>query len=804
MSIAKGARVERSSRLKVGLSAGLVLAGVVGIFVFSPLGPRPPAYSLLFGLGAAWFELTSARLPGAGRVSCAFFFLLAMALLPSLGPAFPMLLLLALVGLRSALGGYPEMGVRWLEALLDLLPASASLLALALVLRYPPIEEPFWVGSLVSSLVYCLVYLESQALLASELPPPQRSRFQTVQLQLVGLRLAGCCAGVLASRVGQFEPGWLAMLVPLMSLLPKSAHQIVRQEERDQQRNVIRQLDASKTQLEQASRTQQQLVEDLHRRQDEHRILEAASRTLLQVRDCQQTADEIVNLCHSLVTASSVVVFLVHEDQLYPRSFRTQWPERLQSGHLGGLKEPVLEAAWKTQMVQREPKGWTEERIFAEESQVLVYPLGRAGVLYVGRSGSPFSEEEARHLSQAAGQGALALQIATYLEALQVALQQQASVSRELQEWAGILDGLLSRSLQFLEQMDKSAFLEKLMQTVRELVPSESLEVAFEGKVGELYDYVASQRVALLLDDVSRSRFLPHQPGQKSLLCVPIFHPNLRQVGMMVLGARPQGFFTRWQRDSLSLLGALAAVAWKNIELYEETVAAQGQLVQSSKMAAVGQLAAGIAHELNTPLGSIMLNVESSLRILRANPDQAEKRLGKAKEMIQRTQSIVEKLLYYSRQSDKGRIPSELNTLVTDTFQLVGHSLSMEQVQVRFEEGAVSSVLVNQNEIQQVLFNLLLNARDAIVAGPSASREILVRTYDHGEWSCVEVRDQGPGMVPETLARVFEPFFTTKAVGKGTGLGLSISQQIVEAHGGTLEVVSQVGKGTRFVIRLPH
>ena len=790
------------SGAKVWVLLFLCAAALVFVFAHLPAG-HPPWIALTLVLGAVGFEGASVRLPGAGMGSFSFVFLFAMALLSGAGPAWPALLACVLVLLRSGLWGYPEMRLRWLEGTLDLTPMMMSLASLQAVALYEPQANLLVVQGLVGTLVYCLLMLEARTHLAHQLPVGLRERNLAVQTDLLGWRFAGCCASVLLAWLGTHGALWSFLAWPMVGLLPKLASQIVKDEEKEQQRNVLRQLDASKNQLQDASRAQQELKENLVRSVDEHRILEAASQTLLQVRNCQQTADEIVKLCGSLVSLTTAAVFLGYEGQLYARSCQSIHSERLQSAALLGLTEPVLSEAWRTRSLQRAPLGQPDQRIFLSENEVLVFPLGTAGVLYVGRQAPPFHEIELRHLSQAASQGALALQIATHLEALEAALYQQAAVSSELQEWAGILDRLLSSSVNFLDKMDRSDFLEKLTQTAASLFPHDSLEVSLEGLEGELPEQVMLSRLPLLIEDIQRTRFQPHRPGQRSLLCVPICHPDMHKVGLILVGAEKEGAFTRWQRDSLTLLGTLAAVAWKNLDLYAETVAAQGQLVQSSKMAAVGQLAAGVAHEMNTPLGSVMLNVESATKMLRNNPDQAEKRLHKAKEMVQRTRTIVEKLLYYSRQSEHGRVSTDLAGLVEDTLQLVGHSLTIDQVKILLNLGKVRAVLVNQNEIQQVLCNLLLNARDAMVSEEGSRREITVSTFEQGGWACLSVRDCGPGMSAELQARVMEPFFTTKPLGRGTGLGLSISQQIVVAHGGQLRVASIPGQGSEFTVALP-
>jgi signal transduction histidine kinase len=781
---------------------GLLLTCLASlIYCFSSLDPHPPPLAaLVFALGALWMETRSVRLPGAGLTSCAFLFIFAFALLDGVGPAWPAGLACILVVLRTGMLGSPDLRLRWLEGLLDLTALLLTLAGSLLFQRSEPGASLAARGA-AGAFVYCLLMLEIHLLLTGELAEAQRSRYKAVQLGLFGVRLAGCCGAVLLAWLANQPGAWFLLCVPLVDMLPRVAQMIVRGEEEEQRQNVVRQLDASKTQLAQASESQKILKETLDRRVDENRILEKATQTLLQVRNLQQTADQIVQLCGSLVRCDSVAVFLQYENRLYPRSCHSPHLERLQQANLLHLSEPAVEEAWRTGIAQRVPLG--DNRIFTNEDQIVVFPLGRAGALYIGRAKAPYTETELRHLSQAASQGTLAAQIALHLEALEVALYQQESYSNELQQRAGVLDRLLSSSLGFLDKMDREVFLEKLTLAAQNLFAHDSLEVRLEGLQGPIAEHIQTTRLPLLLEDASQSRFGPHRPGQRSLLAVPIFHPDLQKVGLILMGAQQPNAYSRWHQDSLSLLGTLAAVAWKNLELHAETLAAQGQLVQSSKMAAVGQLAAGVAHEMNTPLGSVMLNVESAIKVFRSKPEQAETRLNKAKEMVQRTRGIVEKLLYYSRQSEHGRVPTDLGNLVADTLQLVGHSLTIDQVKVETQLGQVRKVHTNQNEIQQVICNLLLNARDAMLATPECPRSILISTYEEAGWACIAVRDTGPGMTPEVQARVLEPFFTTKEVGKGTGLGLSISQQIMVAHNGQLKVESVLGQGSQFTIQLP-
>lgn len=227
---------------------------------------------------------------------------------------------------------------------------------------------------------------------------------------------------------------------------------------------------------------------------------------------------------------------------------------------------------------------------------------------------------------------------------------------------------------------------------------------------------------------------------------------------------------------------------------------AQAGLVQSSKLAAIGQLAAGVAHELNTPLGSISMAWELALNNLEKNPEKAAKRLQTARKSIDQMRVIVSKMLNYSRESGEGRRMVSMAEIIQDSVQMVDQSFQLEGVEL-IPVGEDALVQVNAGEIQQVLINLLVNGRLAL-AGVSGG-QIHIRTLLQPPWVEVQVVDNGPGVPAEVVDRIFDPFFTTREVGAGVGLGLSISREILVAHGGQLHYQDAPGGGACFVIKLP-
>jgi signal transduction histidine kinase len=228
---------------------------------------------------------------------------------------------------------------------------------------------------------------------------------------------------------------------------------------------------------------------------------------------------------------------------------------------------------------------------------------------------------------------------------------------------------------------------------------------------------------------------------------------------------------------------------------------AQAQLMQSEKMAAFGQLGAGIAHEVKNPLTGIlgcaqlaMLEAEEESR-MQANLEIIEKEAGRCK-------AIIENLLRFARQEKTLLEPTDVNRVVQDAAAIVNHQLEMNQVKLEYElQHGLPPVKANGNQLQQVLMNLMINAQQAMDGTPG---EVTVTTTKAGEDEIeIAVRDDGPGMTEEVRRKIFEPFFTTKEAGKGTGLGLSVSFGIIRDHEGRIDVRSEPGAGAEFVIRLP-
>lgn len=230
-----------------------------------------------------------------------------------------------------------------------------------------------------------------------------------------------------------------------------------------------------------------------------------------------------------------------------------------------------------------------------------------------------------------------------------------------------------------------------------------------------------------------------------------------------------------------------------------EKVHLEDQLMQAEKLSSIGLLAAGIAHEVNTPIAGI----SSYTQMLLKNTPESDQRkpiLEKIEKQTFRAAEIVSGLLSFSRLSGSEFKALDINQLIDDSLALLDHQLQLNHIKVesRFDD-SLPPVYGNRGKMQQVFVNLFLNAQDAMPSGG----ELAVQTGMNESMVIVDIYDTGTGIPEENLKRIFDPFFTTKSVGKGTGLGLAVTYGIIQEHGGRIFVDSNTGKGTHFRLKLP-
>ncbi len=342
-----------------------------------------------------------------------------------------------------------------------------------------------------------------------------------------------------------------------------------------------------------------------------------------------------------------------------------------------------------------------------------------------------------------------------------------------------------------------------------------------DGVVGRVFRTGES----LLVNDASRDKLHKELPGWNaaSEMCVPLKDGD-RILGLIdVESSRRNAFNNNDVLAMESLAGVLVTVvsSANQYERLQETIhqlraaqieararlvaqqEAEHRLVQAAKLVAVGEMAAGIAHELNNPLTTVTGFAELILDEL---PKDAAHRADV--EMVLRealrARGVVRRLLDFARQGERSRVRSDINEIVDDVLALTKHFIHTSGVQLGASfERELPWVSVDNNQMKQVFLNLVHNALQAMPTGGRLQIVTETRLKDEREWVVVAVKDSGIGIDTKDIDRIFEPFFTTKANRGGTGLGLSVTYGIVTDHGGRMEVESEPGEGSTFAVWLP-
>jgi len=419
---------------------------------------------------------------------------------------------------------------------------------------------------------------------------------------------------------------------------------------------------------------------------------------------------------------------------------------------------------------------WRERELYyfvpcvSKDAAIAVLALGRKA------HAEPLNSEDLALLATVAGQAATALENGRLYRQLHVKADE---LGRMRQANEGILESL-EVGLAVVDAGERVVRWNRVLESLLQVRRSD----AVGRRLGDLFDpgFVAELRRAREASPRGASlyRVSLNGPGTPGRLLV-----NVTTVPL------------------LSLDGTSAAAGGTVVLIDDVTARVQleEQVQISDKMASIGLLAAGVAHEVNTPLTGISSFTQMLLE--GANPDDPKtKLLEKIERQTFRAAKIVNGLLNLSRPAAPGaeRVPVDLNVVINDVLSLLEHQYRVSRIQVRRElvsPGPV--VLAIEHKLQQVFLNLFLNARDAMPKGGWLT--IATRVADGRV--VAEIRDTGSGIPAEHLARIYDPFFTTKAMGQGTGLGLSITYGIVREHDGTISCDSQEGSGTRFQLSFP-
>jgi signal transduction histidine kinase len=337
--------------------------------------------------------------------------------------------------------------------------------------------------------------------------------------------------------------------------------------------------------------------------------------------------------------------------------------------------------------------------------------------------------------------------------------------------------------------------------------------------------HVARSGESLLVNDTSRDTLYKPIRGweARSELCVAI-KDGEQVLGLIDVESRQKNAFSHNDLIAMESLAGILASVVSNANQYQklqQTIrqlratevelnarmeaqrSAESRLLQAAKLAAVGEMAAGVAHELNNPLTTV---TGFSELMLDETPEGSPHR--KELEMVlheaRRASDVVRRLLDFSRQGERVRVNADLNDVVRDVAALTRHLIQTNEVELILNlDASLPWVSIDSNQMKQVLLNLIHNALHAMPNGGELHVSTHRAVREERNWVVMSVRDSGIGIEAEDQSRIFEPFFTTKAGRGGTGLGLSVTYGIVTDHGGTIEVTSQSGSGSTFSVWLP-
>jgi two-component system, NtrC family, sensor kinase len=445
---------------------------------------------------------------------------------------------------------------------------------------------------------------------------------------------------------------------------------------------------------------------------------------------------------------------------------------RLVDGHNVTLDDPTAVGRFAAEEIEF----WRDAGLYyfvpcvAKEGTIAVLALGRKD------SGDPLSSEDMALLAAVAGQMATALE--------------NARLYRQLHVKAVEIDRMRAFNENILESLDDGLLV---------IDPDERV-VRWNHALEHVYGIPHADAAGRLFVDLFDAPFVEavraarrDTPDGAMLSRMPL-SPRGSRAGDMVIANVAVMPLRRAQGEDVTTAGTIVIV---------EDITARMQLEEqlriSEKMASIGLLAAGVAHEVNTPLTGI----SSFTQMLLEGADPTDPRtqlLEKIERQTFRAAKIVNGLLTLSRPTSSDRSVVDLNLVIVDVLALLEHQFETQRVRVRRELSETPVVVMGQeHKLQQVFLNMFLNARDAMPKGGWLS--VSTRT-DSGR-AIAEVADTGSGIPNEYLARIYDPFFTTKAIGQGTGLGLSISYGIVREHGGAVDCDSVVGQGTRFILSFP-
>jgi len=518
-------------------------------------------------------------------------------------------------------------------------------------------------------------------------------------------------------------------------------------------------------------------------------VLTGISKAVLEDRDVDAALDEALAVCFDAGGVSVGALYLVDGERLRvrPLGSRTGALDELDSfyGHEQLLRDLIA----RKQLVELPiPPGHERDPALcevaptlldrAQATAMLLVPIVHRehalGSLLMVARGRELDREDWRAFAQG-----VATQISHVLM-LARAFADREAAERRATDRAALLDALVENAPDFVFDLELDGTIRFANRT------GEYTQTDVVGR--KLYDFLDEEQRALVRDAISK--------------VIATGEPQGYDMAVQIRGQQ------KWYSTRVGPIrqhGEIAGLVLISRDI-TESKQTEVHLMVADRMASVGTLAAGVAHEINNPLASVIANLDMALQDvakLAGLPPELGEELQDARVAADRVREIVRDLKIFSRTEEDRRGHVDVEHVLESTIRMAWNELRHRAKVVR-KFGKVPAVDANESRLGQVFLNLIINAAHAIPAGKYDSNQVLVSTFvDEPGNVVVTIRDTGSGIPPDVRARLFTPFFTTKPVGVGTGLGLAISHKIISQFGGTITFETEVGKGTEFRVTLP-
>lgn len=621
--------------------------------------------------------------------------------------------------------------------------------------------------------------------------------------------------------------GWLLLLffMPVLSLFELAAENIVFRVKAELAEKALQEVAETRAERIETRRA-------LDQSDQERRLLEQLARALRDIKSEKEGVARLISFVNDLLPEAAVAFFPLVEKEGRQFLDKPVGGRGLQAAAIASLASLARTANRDGRLLHRSRPN--------ENLYVLAAPVIGYGVFCALREEDPYTETEAHVFEQICRRGR---------DLLSAAKQRELEHGQQLKLMSQVelLDALSRTGRQLFDARDRNEILQRFIVGLGRLVPHSfgllrcrewivywASDLHPKHARPDSYEGRLALNLRLPTDSDQSARYLSNKFFQEHhiynfhsglLMAIP-FEDQRAGEFVLVASESPKGYGQE-HRDLIStLVGQMMSALLKSERLealqgaLKELAEKQSQLIQSSKMTALGTMVAGVAHEINTPLGAISLSIEAAQLQLAKKPKEAGKKLDVAIEAADKIRKLVDRLLVFSRKNNKdsASMASFDHTETVDLANILREAQALTAAQLK--QSGVSLDMDAQSfyvkgtssELTQVVMNMVLNAAHATIdQHPEQGKRPPVRltsgrrkAKDGREFVYIMIADKGTGMSQETITRIFEPFFTTKPVGVGTGLGLSIAHEILSAHGGEIKVESALGEGTAFYLCLPE